>query len=328
MSTLVLRVDGSEQIGYGHAVRCLALAQAWRDQGGSVSIVCACLPPPIRREFLKETVQIIDLPEVDSITALMLEAIESAEWVIFDSYDLPPAIRDLARVRSTQVGMIDDFSSSSRPVNVDLLVDPNLGALDTTYADDRIGSLALGPKFALLRRHFRTAGTLRKTVKIGSLNILISLGGTRSPQIAKALIPLAQNLEELGHQVTMVGREFGSTQMNFDSFPKLLPDFDLAISGAGSTIWELLCSGVPVVAIPIAQNQLPIALHLSKIETVETVLPAMAKFERDIEERVIALVNDPDRRAQRISAGRELVDGMGAQRIVKTMRGLAAERVD
>ena len=328
MSTLVLRVDGSEQIGYGHAVRCLALAQAWRDQGGSVSIVCACLPQPIRREFLKETVQIIDLPQVDSITDLMLEVFDSADWAIFDSYDLSPAIRDLARVGTTQVGMIDDFSSSSRPVDVDLLVDPNLGALDTTYADDRIGSLALGPKFALLMRGFRTAGTLRRTIKIGSLNILISLGGTSSPQVAKTLISLAENLEELGHQVTMVGREFGSDQMDFSSFPKLLPDFDLAISGAGSTIWELLCSGVPVVAIPIAQNQLPIALHLSKMETVETLLPTMAQFERNLEEGVIALVNDPDRRAQRISAGRKLVDGMGSQRIVKTMRGLGTERVD
>ena len=36
---LVIRVDASTQIGTGHLMRCLALAQAWKDAGGQVTFI-------------------------------------------------------------------------------------------------------------------------------------------------------------------------------------------------------------------------------------------------------------------------------------------------
>ncbi len=324
MSTLVLRVDGSEQIGYGHAVRCLALVQAWRDQGGSASVVCACLPKAVRKEFIKEQVQIIDLPQADSATALMLKAFESAEWVVFDSYDLPGATRDLARVRAPRVGMIDDFSRSVRPVDVDLLIDQNLGATETSYASDHIGSLALGPEFALLRRCFGSPGELRRPVDTKRLNILVSLGGSRRPEIAKAMVRTTRVLTNLGHQVTAVGPDFGPSDRTFNLLPQLLPDFDLAISAAGSTVWELLWAGVPLVAIPIAENQVPIASHLAEVGAAEHLPVTMPDFRTALLETAVALINNPDRRAQMAVNGRDLVDGLGAQRAVKKMRLLTS----
>ena len=123
---LVVRVDGSREVGFGHAVRSLALIQAWLDNGGTASVVSACLPGPVRQTLLEEGVQIIALPSVGATPDPLLELFEQADWVVFDSYLVPAKVRELARERCPHTGMIDDFAHSTRPVNVDQRLQPRL----------------------------------------------------------------------------------------------------------------------------------------------------------------------------------------------------------
>jgi spore coat polysaccharide biosynthesis predicted glycosyltransferase SpsG len=62
MRKLLIRADASTEIGTGHLMRCLALAQAWHAEGGRVTFLSRCDSPALRRRVREEGARFIPLP--------------------------------------------------------------------------------------------------------------------------------------------------------------------------------------------------------------------------------------------------------------------------
>jgi spore coat polysaccharide biosynthesis predicted glycosyltransferase SpsG len=88
---------------------------------------------------------------------------------------------------------------------------------------------------------------------------------------------------------------------------------DLAVSTASSTTYELLAVGTPIVCLPVADNQRPIAGALQKRDAA-TVLNRGAD-ETAFRRGIRRYVDSPQLRRRRRERGRELVDGRGVKRI-------------
>ena len=58
---LVIRADANTGMGTGHLMRCLALAQGWKDYGANITLITTCDNDNLLDRFQKEHVEVIKL---------------------------------------------------------------------------------------------------------------------------------------------------------------------------------------------------------------------------------------------------------------------------
>lgn len=208
---VAFRVDASLQIGTGHLMRCLTLADALREQGWHNHFLCREHPGHLG-EVIQQRGHAVRLlskpapathksaadhpekgepplahaawlgcsPAVDAAqTAAVLSELKPT-WLVVDHYALDRRWEQLLRPHVRHILAIDDLAD--RTHDVDLLLDQNLGhaARDYDALLPAHARLLLGPRFALLRPEFaalRTASLARRQQQPTLGHILITLGG-------------------------------------------------------------------------------------------------------------------------------------------------------
>ena len=76
MRHLFIRADASTAVGFGHIMRCLALAQAWQERGGHVTFLSHCLNEALRQRIMKEGFEFVFVERSHPDPADLKQAIE------------------------------------------------------------------------------------------------------------------------------------------------------------------------------------------------------------------------------------------------------------
>lgn len=213
MGVVAFRVDASLQIGAGHVMRCLALAEGLREHGAQCWFVCR-MHPGHMIDFIRERnfeVSVLPSdgdPESKEIgltslprhagwlncswktdaeqTSSILKQLQ-AEWVVVDHYGIDSHWESALRRLGTNVMVIDDIADRSH--DCDLLLDQNL------QEPGRYGALIprtcqalIGPRYALLRPEF---AAMRRSLRQRNGRVhrlLVFFGGSdRTGETLKAL---------------------------------------------------------------------------------------------------------------------------------------------
>jgi GNAT superfamily N-acetyltransferase len=113
-----------------------------------------------------------------------------------------------------------------------------------------------------------------------------------------------------------------------DDLPALMARQDLVVSAAGTSVWELCCLGVPMAVVWAVDNQREgyervvaagAALGLGGPELGDRELREGGPSRTDgAVDRLRTALTDPRVRADLTLAGRRIVDGLGAWRVVRT----------
>ncbi len=307
---IIIRVDSSLEIGTGHVMRCLTLADTCKKKGTDVQFICRDHPGNLIENIqgegyivhVLEAVDTIDL-ELDNVYWLGTTQEKDAnechavlqkilpDWLIVDHYAIDYIWQSKLKGTYQKLMVIDDLAD--RQHYCDLLLDQTFGRKQKDYQNlvSKNCQMLLGSEYALLRPEFSEwrVFSLRRRAKLKFKRLLVTMGGVDpnnfTGQVLEVLkqCDLPKDLEItiiLGggslhlNEIKKLSREMPwLTQVKIDvtNMAEIMSNSDLSIGAAGTTTWERCCVGLPCIQLVIADNQITIADALSANNAVRAI---------------------------------------------------------
>ncbi len=342
MSALVIRADAGAQVGSGHVMRCLALAQAWQATGGqaifAVTSGAEALLPRLKSEGM-EAATLVAEPgsDEDARATSTLAREKAAAWAVMDGYCFGADYQKLIKDAGLSLLFVDDNGHAGYYC-ADLVLNQNLHAREEMYRPRAPETkLLLGPRYALLRREFLKWRGRKPKVPDVARRLLITLGGFDPDNMTLEVLRAVGQFASSGWEVkVVVGPGFPHRAPLHAEAERATPKIEilecadmlecmawaqLAISSAGSTSWELCFLGIPSLLVVVAENQRPIAEELARHGAAVNLGWRNHATQENLKPAVEELALDPKRRAEMCERAQALVDGGGAMRVAMELCG-------
>ncbi len=352
---IVIRVDASHQIGSGHVMRCLGLANALKGRA-EVTFVVRHLPESLAAVIHGWGHRIAPLPAAPAAhdevahsawlgvaqaddgqaTVQVMKALGPVDWVIVDNFALDWRWQQAVRPHIRRLLVIDDLAD--RVHDCDVLIDANAYLEGKQRYVGKVpahATLLLGTRYVLLRDEFVKA---RSRVKIRSGRVerlLVFFGGMDGnnhtgrllgvlpsqlmPKIAVDVVIGAQHPERGAIEAACIQSGY-RCHVQTPHMAALMAQADLAIGAGGSTVWERCSMGLPSMVFAIADNQ----IHLTRDAALQGLVESpQVDWSQPITVTTAlqALVLNPLARERMSRLGLQMVDGQGMARVLRVLDG-------
>lgn len=350
---IVFRVDGNGQIGLGHIMRCMSIADAFEEVGEECFFLLAdaFADTIVRSRGFKTFVMNtrFDCMEMEFAEIKPIILYLRPRYIVVDSYFVTEKyFRFLGTLG--RVAYLDDLAAFAYPV--DVLINYNVYAADMGYtALYQRGGVGLprcilGTGYIPLRKEFRDIPA--RVPKGDVQNVLVSTGGADTvhfalrlvrflagrPECAKGLkfhiLLGAMNADRDEIMELVLGMDNIVVHLAVQDMKSLMLMCDLAVSAAGSTLYELCACGVPTITYVVADNQRSGAKAFERMGVMVSLgdIRGKADVEWDIIRTVLDMERDLNKRQYVSRIMQDMVDGYGAVRLVGSLEEkVAAQRV-
>jgi len=339
---LIIRADADTHMGTGHVMRCIALAQAWQDSGGQVFFITACESDGLLQRLSNEGFQVVTLgqsypdPADWEATSQVLGAHPDA-WVVLDGYHFDEAYQKQVKKAGHRLLVIDDMAHLEHYC-ADIVLNQNLHAEQLNYSCEPYTQLLLGTQYAVLRREFLKWRNWKREIPEVARKVLVTLGGGDPDNVTFKVIRAINRLELEDLEVKVVigpsNPHMASLKeavhhspftihllASVENMAELMAWADVAISGGGSTCWEMAFMGLPNLVVVLADNQWPVAEQLDTAGAAVNLGWFENLSSSQIVQTLARLLKSSDRWAEMAQRGRGVVDGEGNARILTRLRG-------
>lgn len=353
------RTDGNSQIASGHLMRCISIAEACLESGmavhflvsdeESVSLFQKNLSAHFPITCLSNAAYDQLEQELPELLAILTKAKSQDPVFFLDSYFVTRnylnQIKTLAKVV-----YLDDLQLFDYPVdlliNYDIIPDNSLPSYRSAYRN--AGRLLLGAKYAPLRSQFVNRETV---VRNKVTNILVTTGGSDHFHFCLHLIKrlcqtsfwdkavssgitfriLVGYMNSDKAALVSLSESVPALKLyeNITDMASFMEDCDLAISAAGTTLYELCALGLPAISYTMADNQ----LFAAKAFASEHIIPCAGDIRICLDEVLdtihhflTEMTEDQNtsylKRKSAHETMRRFIDGNGSLKIAETIHSL------
>ncbi len=307
MKIAIFSCEASLNIGTGHVVRCITLANFLEKNNWK----CFFASSNESYNLVKTLENFSQIQPQDFFTNP-----KNCDLLVVDNYSLDEKYENNFRNFAKQILVIDDLANRNH--NCDILLDQNIGTQIEDYKNlvNKDCEILTGTNYCLLREEFvelREKSLAKRIATKNIKNILVNFGGSDlknhslkalneieksnfSGEINVVLgfnavnIKTIENFKEKSKNKIII-----HTQANM---AKLIFDADIAFAAGGTSTWERCCLGLPTYMVKIADNQEKIFAKLGFNGNFE-------EFYNEASENYQKFFNEI----------KDLVDGQGTQRV-------------
>ena len=332
-NVIYFRCDGGGNVGAGHIMRCLSIADACRKEG---LFPVFLLAGHEMESFVRDRGYIVSVLETPydilfSEIPVLIERIPDESTIVIDSYFVTDSYISSLNNRGYCIILLDD--TGEKCFDVDCIINYNIYAAKEMYGRNDL-RLLMGPSYAPIRSSFcGQSYNVRPELR----RILITTGAGDPYHICVSMLqgflewprdleiqvicgkfnPDREILSKVAE--TYAGRVSLITDVN--DLSEYMRGSDFLIAAAGSTIYEACAIGIPMAVFTYADNQIPGAEAFAervgttylgdyREQTFELVHRAISTLEEFQEADVRQTLSDHMH---------ELVDGEGASRIARIL---------
>ncbi|WP_376959881.1 UDP-2,4-diacetamido-2,4,6-trideoxy-beta-L-altropyranose hydrolase [Azospirillum sp. A26] len=346
MAVILIRADASPTIGTGHVMRCLAVAEALRDQGHEALFAAVESTPAIDRRLTSDGFRHVSIAgpvgeAADLAATRSLLRREHGSAVMLDGYRFGEAYRAGLQAAGARVLAWDDLGDGT-PLHADLVVNAAPQASALPYDAMAPGAvLLLGPGYAPLRREVRLAAQTQRLGIAERSVLLVTFGGSdplgltgpvlealakRRPDGCR-IVAVVGGSNPRAAEVAGLAGDGLAVEIDCPRMGALMAESGLAVSAGGGTMGELAALAVPTLLVVTADNQAMAssdAAELGWSSAVDARGRPPAEAAGIIAERALALWADAGQRQRMQDAAASLpLDGKGAVRIACALTGPA-----
>lgn len=348
---LYIRVDGNTDIGMGHIMRCLSIAEAAKDLGCPSIFITAeesCSILIAKRGFQVKTLY-TDYRDMLSELSLLADMFDrESDMLLVDSYQVSSKYF-LALRKLVWVACLEDMGQAY-PVNLLInyniyapklkekyqMLDCNKQVLNSKELPERV---LLGLEYMPLRKEFQKPALYNIKDKV--TDVIITTGGSdpcfaaatladvfiENPFLSKQDIKLHIISGPFNRFSEELNRKYGDCNSiviheNVKDMKGLFLQSDVVISAAGSTIYEISTLGVPMIIFYFAENQRQGAETFASLTDILNA-GCFANEGRIVADRVMEAlercIRDKSYRERLYRQEKKLMDGKGAYRLAKQL---------